>query len=71
MKEEEIVLRNWEALKPLVLAKWNKLRRSELEGIQPVMKELIDIIHHRYADMPRLTLVQEILNLDEQILKNR
>jgi len=63
-------LRNWEALKPLVLKKWTKLNENDLDDIQPVVDELVSVIQEKYDDVPRQSIVEEVENLNQQILKN-
>jgi hypothetical protein len=66
MSEDEY-LRNWETLKPLVLAKWDRLKPKDLDDIQPLRKELVDLIHRKYKSYPRMNIIQEVENLDQQI----
>ncbi|GAB4237228.1 MAG: hypothetical protein Tsb0021_17030 [Chlamydiales bacterium] len=70
MKKETNFLRNWETLKPLLLAKWKKLNERELDNISPTEKELIKVVHKHYQNLPEQTILEEIKNLDDQILKN-
>jgi len=69
MKEEEF-LRNWGTLKPLILAKWTKLNESDLEGMQPVVNELVKVIRDKYQDTPEQSIIEDLENLSQQILKN-
>ena len=73
-KVEEMVekehLKHWENLKPLILAKWPKLHERDLRGINPLLSEVVEAIHKKYKDMPEQSIIEDIENLSEQILKN-
>jgi hypothetical protein len=69
MKKDKL-LNNWNTLKPLLLAKWAKLNVSDLEGIQPTLSKLVEIIQRKYKDIPEQSIIEDLENLDDQILKN-
>lgn len=69
MLEEEF-LRNWEILKPLILAKWPKLHASDLKGKQPIVDELVKVIQEKYPEAPKQSIIEDLENLGQQILKN-
>jgi hypothetical protein len=68
--QEDIYFSNWEILKPLILAKWPKLKKSDLDGVQPVISKLIPVIQAKYEDYPKQSIKEDLLNLGQQILKN-
>lgn len=67
---EQKYIKHWENLKPLILAKWPKLHERDIRGINPVQSELIEAIKKRYPDMPEQSIIEDIENLNDQILKN-
>ena len=66
----ENFLRNWELLKPLILRKWKKLDEADLEEAQAVVPHLVEVIQAKYPELPKESIVQELENLGQQILKN-
>jgi hypothetical protein len=68
--DEDKYVRNWEILKPLLLAKWSKLKSSDLEGIHPTRGEIVKLIRSKYKDWPEQSIIQDLENTDQQILKN-
>ncbi len=67
---EKDFLGHWKLLKPLILSKWPKLKESDLEGTQPVVRDLVKVIRKKYQDMPEQSIVEDLENLGQQILKN-
>lgn len=66
MMEEEF-FGHWEIMKPLMLAKWNRLKAKDLEGVQPVLSDLVEVVHKKYKDMPRQSIIEDLKNLGDQI----
>ncbi|MEX2304723.1 MAG: hypothetical protein WD595_00875 [Waddliaceae bacterium] len=62
-------LRDWKTLKPLILSKWTKLKSSDLEDMPTNAENLTHIIHSKYPTTPRETILQEVINLNDQIEK--
>jgi len=68
--DERDFLRNWESLKQLMLKKWDQLKEADLDGIDPVVNVVVDKVKEAYPDLPRKSIIEELENLDQQILKN-
>ncbi len=63
-------IRNWKNLKPLILKKWDKLKESDLENIQPIKSEIVEAIQKKHQDFPKAAIGQDLENMEQQILKN-
>lgn len=58
---------NWEIMRKLLLLKWTRLKEKDFEGVQPVLSELVEVIHKKYKEMPRQSIIEDLKNLGYQI----
>jgi len=69
MQEEETFITHWDLLKPLLKAKWSRVTDKDLSGVKPLFDELVAVIQAKYQHVPKKTIIQELENLRQQILK--
>lgn len=67
--EDQMLLKQWKTIKPLLLSKWTKLKTSDLKGISPTVEGLVKIIQEKYKDLPKEAIIEDLKNLSDQSLK--
>lgn len=68
MVEQEF-LQNWNELRPLILARWDRVKPRELDRTNSSFNEVVKLIQSHYND-PKENIIQDLTNLSQQVLKN-